>query len=484
MLFRQLYDDALAQAAYLIGCQRTGEALVIDPERDIDRYIEAARREGLRITAIAETHIHADFLSGARELAEATGATLYLSGMGGDDWSYRWLDSHSSGSSYPHHLLRHNDTFRVGNIDIHALHTPGHTPEHMSFVVTDRGAGATEPIGVATGDFVFVGDVGRPDLLESAAGNSGAAEPSARQLFESLEIFAALPDYMQVWPGHGAGSACGKALGAIPQSTVGYEKRMNGAITLAAQGEQAFVDDVLAGQPAPPAYFARMKRENRDGAAILGTLPQPRSLDADQLVHRAEGTVLIDTRPFDQFAACHLRGSIQIPLTKAFSTTAGSYIDPAQDVIVICDDDRTDELVRMLVRVGVDRVVGHATPGTLEQALERYSDATSQIERIDATTFVDDVLPSNPTILDVRNPTEFASGHIDGAILIPHTQLAPNRASLPEGQLIYLHCQSGIRSAVAAAYLHAQGVRLIEVMGGMNAMHKACVPVVSGTAVV
>jgi len=483
MLFRQLYDDALAQASYLIGCQRTGEALVIDPERDIDRYIDAARREGLRITAVAETHIHADFLSGARELAEVTGATLYLSGMGGEEWNYRWLDAHSNGGSYPHHLLHHDQTFSVGNIDFRALHTPGHTPEHMSFVVTDRGAGASEPLGVATGDFVFVGDVGRPDLLESAAGQSGAAEPAARRLFESLELFNTFPEYMQVWPGHGAGSACGKALGAIPQSTVGYERRTNNAIAMAAKGERPFVDDVLAGQPAPPTYFARMKRENRDGPALLGGLPHPALLDADALLHRAAGIMVVDTRPFDQFAERHLRGSIQIPLNRTFATLAGSYIDPAAAVIVVCESDRVDEAVRMLVRVGIDNVVGHATPATLESLLENHPESTAHIDRIDAATFLRDVLPTDPMILDVRNRAEFASGHFENAHLIPHTQLASGVGSLPHDRTIYLHCQSGIRSAVASAYLHAAGFNLVEVTGGMNALRREGAPLVEGEAV-
>jgi len=188
MFFRMVYDDMLAQAAYLIGCQRTGEALIIDPERDIDRYVKIAESERLRITAIAETHIHADFLSGARELAEATGARLFLSGMGGKDWSYQWLDKKKDGGSYAHTLLRDGDSFKVGNVEVKAIHTPGHTPEHICFQVTDRGGGASAPMGIATGDFVFVGDVGRPDLLESAAGLKGAAEKERLALIEGATV--------------------------------------------------------------------------------------------------------------------------------------------------------------------------------------------------------------------------------------------------------------------------------------------------------
>jgi hydroxyacylglutathione hydrolase len=303
MFFRMVYDDMLAQAAYLIGCQRTGEALIIDPERDIDRYVKIAESERLRITAIAETHIHADFLSGARELAEATGARLFLSGMGGKDWSYQWLDKKKDGGSYAHTLLRDGDSFKVGNVEVKAIHTPGHTPEHICFQVTDRGGGASAPMGIATGDFVFVGDVGRPDLLESAAGLKGAADDSARALYSSVKSFRALDDYLQLWPGHGAGSACGKALGAVPQSTVGYEKRFNPAIQ-AAESEQRFFGYVLEGQPEPPLYFARMKRLNKEGPPVLGALPRPRELGAEELRGiDAKKTAVLDTRGWGQVRA-------------------------------------------------------------------------------------------------------------------------------------------------------------------------------------
>ena len=239
MLLRQIFEPKLAQNAYLIGCQRTGEALIIDPLRDVDRYLEIAREEGLTITAVTETHIHADFLSGARELAEKADVTLYLSAEGGKDWRYQWAEQ----GDYRTTLLNDGDHFRIGQIEIRALHTPGHTPEHLSFLITDHGGGANEPIGIATGDFVFVGDLGRPDLLESAAGEAGQMDPSARTLYRSVSRFLELPDFVQVWPGHGAGSACGKALGAVPSSTVGYEKRFNAALDAANGGEDHFVDE-------------------------------------------------------------------------------------------------------------------------------------------------------------------------------------------------------------------------------------------------
>ncbi|MEO1369277.1 MAG: MBL fold metallo-hydrolase, partial [Acidobacteriota bacterium] len=366
MLLRQIFDPKLAQYAYLIGCQRSGEALVIDPERDVDRYIELARREGLRLVAVAETHIHADFLSGARELAEALGVRLYLSDEGDADWKYEWAVG--GGGGYDVRLLRDGDTFEIGKIEIRALHTPGHTPEHLSFVITDSGGGAEEPIGVVTGDFVFVGDVGRPDLLESAAGVAGQMDPSARTLHRSLDRFLDLPDYVQVWPGHGAGSACGKALGAVPSSTVGYEKRHNAAIDTARLGEDAFVEAILGGQPEPPLYFATMKRLNKEGPPVLGGLPRAEALDVDALRSRLDDpeTVVVDTRTDRRaFTDGHLGGALYAPFDRSFPTIVGSYVRPQQRIALVIDAAQVDEAIRGLVRIGFDRVGDFATPDLL-----------------------------------------------------------------------------------------------------------------------
>ena len=302
MFMRMIYDEGLAQAAYLIGCQRSGEAIVIDPERDVDRYVDLARENELRIVAVGETHIHADFLSGSRELAERVGCAVYVSDEGDADWKYQWLDQKVGGGSYEHRLLKDCDSFAIGQIQFRVIHTPGHTPEHIMFLVTDRGGGADEPIAIASGDFVFVGDLGRPDLLETAAGQVGARIPSARQLFRTVRKLDEIPDFVQVWPAHGAGSACGKALGAVPMSTVGYERRFNPAIR-AADDEQGFVDFILSGQPEPPMYFATMKRVNRDGPEVLGKLPSPKQMSVTELQQLdTTGVALIDTRPWEAFA--------------------------------------------------------------------------------------------------------------------------------------------------------------------------------------
>lgn len=475
MFLRLVYDDKLAQAAYLLGCQRTGEAIVFDPERDTDRYADLARAEGLRIVAAAETHIHADFLSGARELAERAGAKLYLSAEGGPDWSYRWLDQRVGGGAYPHQLLRDGDTFSVGHIEFRAIHTPGHTPEHMCFLVTDRGAGAGEPMGVISGDFVFVGDVGRPDLLETAAGQTGASEPSARQLFRSLRRFADLPDYLQVWPAHGAGSACGKALGAVPQSTVGYEKRFNPALHAAAS-ERGFIDFILSGQPEPPLYFARMKRLNRDGVPVLGVLPRPGALSVSDLVAiDTRRVAVIDTRPWKTYLAGHIPGSLYLPLNSSFTTDAGSFVRPDEDIVLILEPARVDEAVRALVRIGLDRLTGWFDPG----ALERYRaergpwttgsevDAGAAAERLAAGAFA----------LDVRRATEFAEGHIHGATNISHTRLADNLAALPKDRPIIVNCRSGGRSARACSLLERHGYDATNVAGGFAGWEMAELPV-------
>ena len=275
MLLKYFYDPTLAHASYLIGCQRTGEAIVIDPGRDTRQYIEAAAREGMRIVGAADTHIHADYVSGARQLAEECDARLYVSDEGPAEWKYEFA------SQYDHQLLKDGDTFFAGKVEFRVLHTPGHTPESISFVLTDRGGGADAPMGIFTGDFVFVGSIGRPDLLEEAAGISGTAEPGARDLYRSMAKFRELPDFLQVWPAHGAGSACGKGLGAIPSSTVGYERRFNPAFQF--DSEDAFVDYILSEQPEAPKYFAIMKRVNKLGPAILPQNILPAQLPSDQL---------------------------------------------------------------------------------------------------------------------------------------------------------------------------------------------------------
>jgi hydroxyacylglutathione hydrolase len=469
MFLRRVDDDRLAQAAYLIGCQQTGEAIVIDPERDVDRYLTVASENGLRITAVTETHIHADYLSGTRELAEWVGARVYLSDEGGVDWKYSWLDEKQGGGSYPHQLLRHGDVFHVGSIEFKVLHTPGHTPEHIAFLVTDRGGGATEPMGMVSGDFVFVGDLGRPDLLETAAGQTGAKEPAARALYHSVRTLLDLPDHVQIWPAHGAGSACGKALGAVPQSTVGYEKRFSPALRAAESDESAFVDFILTGQPEPPVYFARMKHENRRGPALLGRLPRPSRVTADELgALDGRRDAIVDTRNWQEFREGHLPGSLSVPLEACFSTDAGSFISEDETIYLVVDERLLDEAVRCLVRIGLDRIAGWIPPGEL-QAYRKAGGALAAIAEVDVATAKCQGAGNGEFVLDVRRAAEFAESRIPSATNIAHTRLAAHLDELPQGKHILVHCLSGARSARACAYLQRAGYEVANLAGGIRA---------------
>jgi hydroxyacylglutathione hydrolase len=459
MLVRQIVDHKLAQFAYLIGCPRTGEAIIIDPERDVDRYFEVAAQHRLRLVAAADTHIHADYLSGLPELAERD-LMIYASREGGPDWQYEWL----TGSRHRYRLLGHHDRFMVGNVEFMALHTPGHTPEHLSYLVRDAGSGVTDPIALASGDFVFVGDVGRPDLLERAAGAIGVMEPAARTLYASIQReFKTLPEFVQVWPGHGAGSACGKSLGDIPASTVGYELRTNPSI-LAASDESAFVRFILSGQPEPPPYFARMKRENRIGPRILRTIPTPPHLDGGELqsLINRQDVVVLDTRRSSAFVAGHLGRSILADLDFQFCTIAGSYVEDDQPVYLIVEEERLQEAVLALVRIGVDRIEGYVTPAALD-AFRRAGGTLTRSEVVDFETLEDRRIRGTHRVLDVRSQAEFDLGHVPDAIHIAHTRLLVNLVDLPRDRPIVVHCRTGARAAAAVSLLERHGYRVATV---------------------
>jgi hydroxyacylglutathione hydrolase len=444
MFFKQLYDKKLAQYSYLIGCQATGEAIVVDPMRDVDQYHELAEEEGLEITAAADTHIHADYLSGLRELA-AQGITVYASDEGGKDWKYEWLLD----SDYNYHLITDGDSFSLGNIKFDVIHTPGHTPESVSFLVTD-GAMTDQPMGILSGDFVFVGDVGRPDLLETAAGQEGAMKPAARELYKSVKEFENLPEYLQVWPAHGSGSACGKALGAIPESTVGYELRFSPAFK-AATSENEFVDFILDGQPEPPLYFGRMKKVNKEGPAVLGTMPKPAKTSITN-ISQSSGLV-VDTREAEFYMDGHLQGSLLATFDKNFNTVVGSYADAEQDIYLIIDENHLEEAVRDLVRVGIDNIAGYATP----QMLSNWDHDLATIETIDFDEVEERRQEEAMQVLDVRKATEYDEVHIPASINIAHTRLADQLDELPQKKTLLVHCAGGTRASYAAGLLDKHG---------------------------
>jgi len=454
MFFRQIFDDKLAQYAYLIGCQQTAEAIVVDPERDIDRYLDLAESEGLRIVAVAETHIHADFLSGAREFADRLETKLYLSDEGDENWKYEWARQ----GDYDHVPLKSGDVFRIGNIEFETVHTPGHTPEHVAFLVTDRGSGATQPMGLLSGDFVFVGDLGRPDLLETAAGVQGAMEPSARRLYGSVQQFLELPEFLQVWPAHGAGSACGKALGAVPETTVGYEKRFSPAIDAARRGEDAFVSFILEGQPEPPMYFARMKRDNKLGVPILGDLPSPPKLNAEALGSLAGTDLVIDTRANrSEFMTRHIPRSLYVPLTKSFNSAVGSIVEEAStSIVLIIEEEDLAGAIRDLVRIGYDNISAFAEPETLERYFEAGGDSAS-IAEVDFGAVKEAVAHGAGRVLDVRYASEYAPGHVPGATNASYTRLPEYMDRLSGDGPLFVHCQTGARAAVAVSYLAREG---------------------------
>jgi len=472
MLLKRFYDNNLAQASYLIGCAATGEAVVFDANRDVEQYVRAANDEGLRITHVTETHIHADFVSGSRELATRTGAKLLLSGEGGPDWQYAFAAE--DGAT----LLRDGDDFTVGNIRFDVLHTPGHTPEHLTFLVTDTAA-TERPMGAVAGDFIFVGDVGRPDLLERAANVAGTMRAGARSLFRSLSRFKQLPDYLQLWPGHGAGSACGKALGAVPSSTLGYERIANWGLRI--EDEEEFIEAVLAGQPEPPKYFAEMKRINREGPRLLGGFHRPQRLDAAKLQELlASDAIVVDTRSAAEYAERNVPGTINIPLNRSFNTWAGWLVPYDRDFHLIVGASGTtciDDAVRDLAMIGLDRVAGYFTAAVLD-AWSSSGRETGTVPQLTVTDLAEAMRRSTVTVIDVRGRVEWEAGHLPGVTNIPVGYLAERIAEIPRDRPVVMQCQSGARAAIAAGVLRAKGLsNVATLVGGFADWAQAGLPV-------
>jgi hydroxyacylglutathione hydrolase len=460
MFVKRFFEPSIAQASYMIGCQRTGEAIVIDANRDVDQYVSVAAQEGLRIAAVSETHIHADYVSGSRELAHRTGASLCLSDEGDADWKYQFTHDRK---------LKDGDRITIGNVTLDVVHTPGHTPEHLTFLVTD-GAAADRPMAAITGDFIFVGDVGRPDLLERAAHIEGTMEKGARVLWQSLHKFAKHEDWLQIWPGHGAGSACGKGISAIPSSTLGYERRFNWAFRIKTEDE--FVTSVLAGQPEPPKYFATMKKVNKEGPAILGGFHIPAELDSPKLPELlARRALVIDTRPADEYAAGHIDGTINLPLNASFVNWAGWLIDSDEFYLIVdaaTASARLGELARSLALIGIDRISGYfdaaTVSGTRTIAQIGARDLASRLQAV--------------TVVDVRGATEWATGHLPGAMHIPLGYLTDRANEIPKGRPVVVQCQSGSRSSIAASVLDRLGVaNVMNLSGGITGWAAAGLPI-------
>jgi hydroxyacylglutathione hydrolase len=467
MLLRRLFHPRLAQSSYLIACSASRDAIVVDPHRDIGIYLAAAESEGVRITAVTETHVHADFLSGSQELAARTGARLYLSGEGRGAWSYTDEFIRTSAAV----LLQDGYAIRLGGVRLDVIHTPGHTPEHITLLVTDT-ASSDEPMGAVTGDFLFVGDIGRPDLLERAVHVGGSAEIGARQLYRSLRRLSTAADYLQIWPGHSAGSACGKGLSAVPHSTLGYERRHNWAVRIG--DESQFVREVLHGQPEAPAYFAEMKRLNARGSRPWSDAGARGLSGLDEVAKLlASGTMVIDTRPGAEFAAAHIPSTVHIPLDRSFLSWAGSLIAPSAPVALIGDEATLAEAVRDLALIGTDRVVACAGPQVID-AWRQSGRPIASIQSVSARQLATRLQHGAAAVLDVRGLAERAGGYIPGSTHIPLAELPERLSELTRNAPLVVHCQSGARSTIATSFLMARGFTAIENLeGGLGAWREA-----------
>jgi hydroxyacylglutathione hydrolase len=460
MLLRTIYDSRLAHASYLIGCQETGTAIVVDPSRNVTPYVQLAQEEGLSIVAVTETHIHADFVSGVRELAHVTGATLYLSGMGGREWQYRFPDSDTIT------LLGDGDVIEIGNVKLQAMHTPGHTPEHLCFLLTDTLA-TSVPMGILSGDCLFVGDVGRPDLLEKVVNVTESSLKGARQQFVNLQRLRAMPDYIQILPAHGAGSACGKALGAVPSSTLGYEKLVNPAFQFTS--ESAFIAWLLDGQPEPPRYFAQMKQVNQHGATLLKDLPQPQHIEhAEDVEIVPENALFLDTRPAAHYARYHLPRTVNIPISnRNFSTYVGWFVRYDQPVFFVAYPNDVQEVIGELFEIGVDDVRGY-----FHAQVARTSSLMTH------TLTPREVYQKGLRIIDIRNEDEIAQERIPGSSAVHMGDIPASIHRLPKDEPIVIQCATGVRSAIVTSLLESLGVtNAVTMEGGIKAWMDEGLPI-------
>jgi hydroxyacylglutathione hydrolase len=453
LILKQFYLGCLAHASYLVADDRTGEAAVVDPQRDIDHYLQEAERLGLAIRHVLLTHFHADFIAGDRELQQETGAQIHL-GAAADP-------------EFAHHKLADGDDLRLGDARIRALATPGHTPESTSYLVFDDSVDAEHPHAVLTGDTLFIGDVGRPDLL-GAVGHT--ADQLASMLYDSLhDKLLQLPDETLVYPAHGAGSMCGKNLSSETVSTIGKQRAFNYA--LQQMPREQFVAMLTDGQPKAPAYFlhdALLNRRERptidkvlaDGMRRL-TLPEAVAAAAD-------GAQLIDVRRDFDVAEGTVQGALHVSLEGSFATWAGTLLDLEGPIVVLTDPDRAREAVTRLARVGFERVVGHVDDTALAlQGNESLRQRTPQIDVSELPALLAGDSP--PLVLDVRTPGEWDSSHISGALHIPLGELRERIGEVPTDRPVHVICRTSNRSASAVSLLRSHGIdRVTHVLGGMS----------------
>ena len=454
MYFQQFYLGCLSHASYVIGSE--GVAAVIDPQRDAGIYIEDAVRHGLKIEFVIETHLHADFISGHRELAAITGAQIYLGAR--------------AGAQFPHVPVRDGDEVRFGKCVLRFLETPGHTPESISILVTDLER-SPDPYAVLTGDTLFIGDVGRPDLSPEHT-----PQQLAGLLYDSLHTkLLTLPDHVEIYPAHGAGSLCGRQLSAERSSTIGQQRLSNFA--LQAKSREEFVQLLTSELPERPGYFAQDAEINRSGPAPLADLPVPPPLSAREVAERSRtGALVLDTRPSTQFGSGHIPGAVHIALAGQYASWAGRLIGLDREIVLVAEDHDAmlDAWVR-LARVGMERVTGYLDEGMTAWFREGLPVAqTAQITVQDLSRELEHV-----QLVDVRQPGEWEQGHIDGAMLKPLPKLVESLEGLDRERTVAVHCKSGYRSSIAASLLQREGFReVVNIIGGFDAWKACGLPVV------
>ncbi len=464
MVLEQFYLNCLAHASYLIGDEATGTAAVVDPQRDIDRYLAFAGEHGLHIRHVFLTHLHADFIAGHLELRDRAGATIYLGA--------------AAKAEYPFTPLHDGDIVQFGQVRLQAIETPGHTPESISIAVYDLAKSDAAPHAVLTGDTLFIGDVGRPDLRVALG---WSASDLGSLLYDSLRTkLLTLPDASLVYPAHGAGSLCGKALSKETVSTLGEQRRSNYA--LQPMSKAAFIDLVTADQPDAPPYFIydavlnSKERPTLDQALAreLNPLPLERVLAL-----QAEGAQVLDTREAGEFAAAHLAGSVNIGLGGQYATWAGTVLKHEVPIVIITDPGREAESAVRLGRIGFDQVAGYLADGL--RSLESRPELTATTERISAPLAAERLAGADPPLaIDVRAPREREAKHIAGSVNVPLNHLSERLAELPAGRPLLVVCAGGYRSSIAASLLQRHGFTAVsEIAGGIAAWEAAQLPIVS-----
>ncbi|MCM2304551.1 MAG: MBL fold metallo-hydrolase [Elusimicrobia bacterium] len=460
MIIRPFYLACLAHGSYLLGDEKTGVAVIVDPQRDVDAYVEEAARLGLSIKHVMLTHFHADFVAGHLELRDRCGATIHLGARAKAD--------------YPFSPLADGSRLEFGSLGIGVLETPGHTPEGVCLTVFDLDADRVRPKAVLTGDTLFIGDVGRPDLMASVGWK---AEDLAGMLHDSLRTkLMTLPDETLVYPAHGAGSACGKNMSDERVSTIGEQKLYNYA--LKARSREEFIRLVTEGQIEAPSYFAHdadmNRRERGTLDKALAALPELSPEEAEGLVRG--GAVMLDTRDPADFAGAHWRGAVNVGLDGKFANWAGSVLDAGKPLVVVADEGREKESVLRLARVGVDRVAGVLKGGMA--SLGGRPDLVARTPRTTARALAESLSGKNaPLVVDVRTDAERAAGFVAGSLHLPLAQWPRRLAEVPKGRPVAVYCAGGYRSSIAASLLRAAGHKdVTDLVGGFGAWREESLP--------